>query len=208
MFHLDYDGYGEGEEWNTSKKRRYLFYGLKDILVGCELSFKQQTWINSVVAEYMYTKYQSGPVYHDRTVSFSDHVGGIDDYYNHYIFTGWQHWGQVMGNPLYRSPIYNNDGQIDVQNNRFVACHFALAGDYIENMNYRLMATFQKGLGIYRNPYTKEQSNISLMADVAYHFPKGWNAEVAAGCDIGRIYGHNWGFQFTVSKTGLIGKKK
>jgi hypothetical protein len=28
-----------------------------------------------------------------------------------------------MGNPLYRSPIYNSDGKVEVKNNRFLAFH-------------------------------------------------------------------------------------
>ena len=51
--------------------------------------------------EYLYTKYQSGPIYHDHTRLLSEHVCGLDNYYNHNLFTGWQHWGQAMGHPLY-----------------------------------------------------------------------------------------------------------
>lgn len=123
MLQLDYDGYGTGEEWNQKKKHKYLLYDFKDWLLGLELNFKQGTWLRNIVFEYLYTKYQSGPIYHDHTENISTHVCGTDNYYNHNIYSGWQHWGQVMGNPLYRSPLYNTDGLIQVEDNRFIAYH-------------------------------------------------------------------------------------
>ena len=104
MLQVDYDGYGEGEEWNVKKKRRFLLYDFKDCLLGGELNLKYGSWLRDIVFEYVYTKYQSGAIYHDHNATFQDHISGRDDFYNHYITTGWQHWGQVMGNPLYLSP--------------------------------------------------------------------------------------------------------
>ena len=46
MFQLDYDGYGSGDEWDSHKKRRYLLYDFKDIMLGAELDFKYDGWIN------------------------------------------------------------------------------------------------------------------------------------------------------------------
>ena len=62
-------------------------------MLGTELNFKYSRWLNELVFEYIYTKYQSGPVYHDHSMEISNHLGGNDDFYNHYIYTGWQHWG-------------------------------------------------------------------------------------------------------------------
>ena len=91
MFLLDYNGYGEGEQWNTWQKRRYFMYSLKDMMLGAEFDMKYGTWLRSLVFEYIYTKYQSGPYNHDRTQNIGDHIAGMDDYYNHSIYTGWQH---------------------------------------------------------------------------------------------------------------------
>lgn len=93
------------------------------------MNFHNGTWLRDVVVEYLHTKYQSGPIYHDRTPTMSDHIAGRDDYYNHYIYPGWQHWGQVMGNPLYRSSIYNTNGSLYLENTRFVAYHWASTGN-------------------------------------------------------------------------------
>lgn len=217
MLMLDYDGYGQGSEWNVHKKRRYFLYDPKDWLLGTELSYKYDRIVKSVVLEYMYTKYQSGPIYHDHTEGLSTHIGGIDNFYNHYIYTGWQHWGQVIGNPLYLSPIYNDDGTIRVKNNRFMAFHLGASGVLTDNLTYRLLATWQEGLGTYPNvaygsPFNKKRQSVSVLAEATYDFSdesalKGWSVRGAYGMDMGGIIGHNYGFQLTIVKSGLLTSK-
>lgn len=208
MLQLDFDGYGSGEDWNSKKKHRYLLYDFKDWMLGAEVNLKWGSWLRTVVFEYIYTKYQSGPLYHDRTPDISDHIAGRDNFYNHGIFAGWQHWGQVMGNPLYRSPLYNDDGRIMVENNRFMALHLGVAGEPTDNLHYRLLGTYQEGLGTYDNPYTRQHHNISVLAEATYSFDKnmlkGWSIRGGYGMDFGHILGHNYGFQLTISKTGLF----
>ena len=213
MLHLDYDGYGSGDEWNVKKEHRYFLYDFKDWLLGAELRLKDATWLNNIVLEYMYTKYQGGPLYHDHTSAISDHISGRDNYYNHSLFTGWQHWGMVMGNPLYMSPLYNDDGTIRVRNNRFVAWHLGLSGDPSEQLHYRVLATWQRGYGTYDALYRDPRKTVSMLAEAAYNFPswsalKGWSVKAAAAFDTGELYGKNYGFQLTVAKTGLVKFKK
>lgn len=212
MFQLDYDGYGSGEEWNEKKKKRYLLYDFKDIMLGAELDFKYDNWINGVVFEYIYSKYQSGPVYHDRTPSISDHIGGNDNFYNHGVYTGWQHWGQVIGNPLYRSPIYNDDGTIRVADSRFMAFHLGVDGRPFEGFSYRVLASWQEGLGTYDEPYDDVHHNVSFLVEGRYSFRNraldGWSIKGGYAMDFGKILGHNHGFQLTVAKTGLLNLKK
>ncbi len=209
MFFLDYDGYGQGEEWNVKKDHRYFLYDLKDIMLGGELTLKQGTWIKSVVLEYLYTKYQSGPIYHDHTAGIPDHIGGRDNYYNHSIFTGWQHWGMVMGNPLYLSPLYNTDGSISIKNNRFVAWHGGISGAIITGLDYRMLLTYQKGYGTYGSMYPHPRRNVSWLAEATYHLPKGgWHMTAAFAFDKGGLLGDNYGVQLTVTKTGIIKTKQ
>ena len=210
MFMIDYDGYGTGDEWNVKKDNRYLLYDLKDMMLGAELNLRHGTWIRDIVFEYLYTKYQSGAVYHDRTISFPDHIGGLDEYYNHYIYTGWQHWGQVMGNPFYLSPIYNETGEIKVKNNRFVAFHLGLSGRPVLCFSYRLLVSWQDGLGTYKDPYTSKKESVDLLAEGTYTFSKGklqgWAVTGAYGADFGKLRGDNQGFQLTITKKGVLGK--
>ena len=206
MFQLDYDGYGSGEQWQEKQKHRYVLYDFKDWMLGADLHLKFGTWLRNIVVEYLYTKYQSGPIYHDHTTTIPDHIGGTDNYYNHGIYPGWQHWGQVMGNPLYRSPIYNTDGKINVQNNRFMAFHLGFGGRPTENTRYRVMATYQEGWGTYNNPFTDKRHNVSFMVEGEYKFKqkqlRDWSLKGAYAMDFGGILGNNQGFQITVAKTG------
>jgi len=210
MFLLDYNGYGEGDEWQVKKQHRYFRYALKDMLWGAELNIKYGRWLRDVVVEYVYTKYQSGPYNHDHTMNIADHVSGMDDYYNHSSYTGWQHWGQVMGNPLYRSPLYNKDGKIEVKNNRFIAYHLGFDGQPTERFGYRALLTYQEGWGRYHEPFTTKHRNTSWMLEGNYRFAHGWNVKAAFGMDLGKdeMYGENRGFQLTVCKKGVLSKKK
>ena len=211
LFFLDYNGYGEGpDEWNEKKYSRFFLYSFKDIMLGTELNFKYSKWLRNVVIEYLYTKYQSGPYNHDRTINIPDHLSGTDDYYNHGTFTGWQHWGQVMGNPLYRSPIYNNNGKIEVLDNRFIAYHLGFDGQPTDRFGYRALVTYQKGWGTYNEPFTKKHHNVSFLVEGNYAFSHGWAMKAGYGMDFGsnQMLGHNAGFQLTVSKKGNLGKKK
>ncbi len=213
MFFLDYDGYGTGEQWDSWEHFNWMLYDLRDIQLGAELRLKYFHWIDAVVAEYIYTKYQSGPIYHDHTKTMPDHVSGLDHYYYHSVFTGWQHWGQVMGNPLYRSPLYNENGWIDVADSRFWGLHLGMSGSPLDNLHYRLLATWQKGFGTYLNPFLHPQENLSLLAEIAYTLPehsplKGWSIKGAFALDRGKLLGDNTGMQLTIGKRLLVNTKK
>lgn len=204
MLHVDYDGYGEGEEYMQHKDRRYYLYGLHDIMLGAELQLKYRRWLRSLVVEYISTRFQSGPYNHDHTANIPDHMAGEDNYYNHGSYLGWQHWGQVIGNPLYRSPLYNEDGRIRVADNRFRAFHLGAEGGVASRVDYRLLATYQEGWGTYADPYTRKHHNVSVMAEAAWRVARGWQVRGAWGMDFGHILGSNAGFQLTITRKGLL----
>lgn len=204
LFQLDFDGYGTAEQWNSRVTNRYLLYDFKDWMLGVEVYSHRSRFLRHAVFEYLYTKYQSGPIYHDHTAGEQTHIGGNDNFYNHYIYSGWQHAGQVMGNPLYRSPIYNTNGEISVQNNRFTAFHLGLGGDMSSQLSYRFLATWQKGWGNYDQPFLKAENNLSLLFEATLSLPKGWQAVGGAGVDFGKIYGNNYGGRISIVKRGLF----
>ena len=204
MLHVSYAGYGEGSEWNVKKDNRYYVHDFKDWLLGAELKLKDFRYIDNVVVEYVYTKYQGGPLYHDHTSNINEHICGRDQFYNHSLQTGWQHWGQVMGNPLYLSPLYNDDGQIVIKNNRFVAWHLGLSGSPADRLRYRVLATWQRGYGTYDLLFREPEENVSLLLEAAYRLPRQWQVKAAVGLDSGEIYGKNFGVQLTVAKAGLL----
>lgn len=202
-------GYGQGEKWNERSRGNIFAYDLKDFMIGAEVKLKRVPLLNDVVVEYVTTRYQSGGVYHDHTPSNSTQITGRDDYYNHEQFNGWQHWGMVMGNPLYMSPLYNSDGDIHVRNNRFKAWHLGLGGQPVKGFSYRLLATWQKGWGTYYYVFPDPKESVSLMLEANYRFApqsplKGWNMKLAIGMDRGKLYGDNTGVQLTISRMGQL----
>ncbi|MBQ0056496.1 MAG: hypothetical protein KBT20_02465 [Bacteroidales bacterium] len=199
MFLLDYDGYGEGENWQQKEEWRYFLYKLNDLQLGLDLKLNKGRWLKRALVEFINTKYQSGPIYHDRNSGNSDHLGGIDDYYNHSTLPGWQHWGQVIGNPLYRSPLYNcADGYISSTDNRFTAWHFGAEGCLgFDALTYRVLYTWQKGFGTYRSPFVRPEVSNSYLAELSYRLAD-FTFVVGVASDFGKIYGDNTGAQFTL----------
>ncbi len=59
---------------------------------------------------------------------FEEQISAKDNYYNHYLYQGWQHWGMGIGNPLLPGPIYNKNGQITFISNRVLAHHIGFCG--------------------------------------------------------------------------------
>lgn len=201
MFHLDYDGYAYENGQMKKKDNRYLVYPLKDIMLGADIHLKNFQWVTDAVVEYVYTRYQSGPVYTDRTPQNLDHIGGVDDYYNNSILPGWQHWGQTLGNPLYRSPIYNDDHKLIFESNRFTAWHVGFAGQPTPELHYRLRASWQEGLGTYDMPYCNPRHNVSIGLETCYDASrlfKGLSIGAALGLDRGELMGNNTGGVITL----------
>ena len=200
FYHLGRYGYGKDGDWEK-RDSKYYVYPVKDGLIGLELNFKNQNYIRNFVAEFINTRFQSGPVYHDHSETIFDQIGGQDNYYNHEYYPGWQYYGQVIGNPLYLSPINNEDGDLWIKNNRFYAWHFGLDGNICEDLSYRILATWQKGLGTYRYPYDEHRKNFSLLTEFQYDCRKwldGMNLKLSYGLDNGQILGNNNGVQFSV----------
>jgi len=200
MFLMAYSGFKGGDNWQERSNKLYL-YPLKDGLLGIDLKLKYFNWINNVVLEFINTKDQSGPIYHDHTVNIPDQIGGIDNYYNHTYYSGWQYYGQVIGNPLYLSPHYNEDGNIFVYNNRFTGWHLGFSGQLNSDLEYRVLGTWQKGYGHYVYPYDTPRENVSLLIETEYQLSKlckGLSVNAAIGVDKGSLLGDNTGAQITL----------
>ena len=203
LFFYAHNGYGEGDEWDKKVRRSYFVYDMRDAMWGLELRLKRCVWLQNVVAEYIYTKYQSGPIYHDHTMFMPDQIAGSDNYYNHSVFSGWQPWGQVMGNPLYRSPRYNDNNMLMVLDNRFWALHLAASGTPAAAWHYRVMCSWQRGFGTYGIPLASPQRNLSMLAELTFapqrlKSLKGWSLKAGLAMDRGELLGDNFGLQLTL----------
>lgn len=204
VFSLSY----KGRDWKVRAYYDHFFedhsmmffqYGWKDGLSGLEITLPENPFVGTVVYEYMNTTDQSGPIYHDHTPTIPDQISATDNYYNHGLYTGWQHWGQAIGNPLFISPLYNKNGDMSFTGNRFKAHHVGLSGDPLPRLHYRLLYTYMENWGTYGNPYEDVKRNTSLLVEGRYQFPKGWGATAAFAFDRGTQLGDHTGFQMGLS---------
>ncbi len=192
-------------------------YYWKDGLYGLEIELPQNPYVSQVVYEYFSTKEQSGAIYHDHTPEISDQISAIDDYYNHTLYTGWQHWGMSMGSPFLLSPIYNQRnhpnffhntaGSLKFYYNRVQSHHFGICGSPMEALDYRLLVSHSKHWGTYAMPLidTEEQTSVLLEMSYAPTQWDGWQFKASAAYDHGNtLIGNNFGGMLTVSKYGIL----
>lgn len=178
----------------------------KDGLYGVEVGLPENRWVSEAVYEFLYQKYQSGPVYWDHTPAINEQVSGRDNYYNHYLYNGWEHWGMGIGNPISISPIYNDPHVMIFLSTRLWAHHLGFKGHPTPQIDYRVLATYSKSWGTYAEPFSETKSNFNLLLEVKWH-PlrlKGWEGTMGIGMDAGSLIGHNYGVRLSIAKTGWL----
>ena len=214
------------EDWKIRAYYEHMFddhsmmfheYGWEDGLVGLEVTLPKNPFVHTFLYEYMGSKDQAGAVYHDHTPEIPDQVSAKDDYYNHLLYPGWQHWGMSMGSPFLLSPIYNtkthpnffynNKGKLKFYYNRVMSHHFGVSGSPMEGLNYRLLLSHSKHWGSYDTPLIDTEEQTSALLEVAYAPAqwKGWKLQGSIAYDHGKtIVGNNFGGMITISKIGIL----
>lgn len=192
----------------------FMEYGWRDGLCGLEVTPPRNPFVKALVLEYISTKDQSGPVYHDHTEAIPKQVSGVDNYYNHIIYQGWQYWGQAIGNPLFYTALYDDDRTLAFKSNRFQGWHIGIEGEPSRLLSYRLLATHTKHYGTYQQPFSDVKHNTSLLCEVGLRLPEenkrtpwlaGWSVNAGIGVDRGNHLGNNvGGLQLTLRKTGWL----
>jgi hypothetical protein len=172
----------------------------RDGLLGVSLASKDPDRIvNRVVFEYLNTTYQSGST-HD--LSDSIKLLGNDNYFNNYIYrSGWTYKGMTLGTPLITSPVFNEDGDEGIVNNRVRAFHLGLGG-MLGKISYRSFFTYSINKGTYSVPFEPAENQFSWYLETM--FPsiwKGIDMQVMLAADIGQMYGNNLGVNLLFRKT-------
>lgn len=167
--------------------------------------------LKGLVFEYYQTTDQSGPL-HGSDAEGAGKTGGADDYYNNYLYQGWTHWGQAMGNPLIPSPIYFTDevvqsiwgkGYMGFPYNRVRAFFLGLHGDLAPGWRYRLKCSASRTWGTPLSPILEPLDNVSGFIEAQYTpaFWPGVRIVSSISFDSGEIYGDNFGWQLKVRKS-------
>lgn len=213
LFAVNYHGKGWGvkayyDHFFEDHSQMFLQYGWFDGLTGLEVKLPENRFVSRVCYEHIKTTYQSGPISHDHNEALPMQISGGDDYYNHVLYQGWQHFGQAMGNPLFFSPLFRNDATLRIDANRFVAHYVAFSGSPVKGLNYTLRYSYLTSWGNYNIPFETErhQTSLGLHLDwtperIGHLNLPGWGAFAAFGLDFGRIIHNNRGFILGITKS-------
>ena len=184
----------------------FFDYEWHDMLLGLEVKLPSNPAVATVVYEYLYSKDQGSPVYWDHTELIPEQVSGRDDYYNHGIYTGWQHWGMGIGNPLLISPVYNKDNVLSFRHNRIKGHHLGLEGRPLSWLSYRLLLSYTRSWGSYNTPTPDVAHNFNALLETTFSPSrlKGWSATLSLASDGGAMLGPSFGTMLSIRKTGWL----
>ena len=185
----------------------FLQYGWKDMTWGIEATLPTNPILSTIVMEHLDTRDQTSPIYHDATENIPVQISGKDGYYNHQLYSSWQHWGMTMGNPLILSPIYNDQlGHINCRHNRIQATHIGFSGSPAQSLHYKVLYTRLRSWGTYDRPLPDTRFNDFLLAQLTFkpNLFKGWSVTGAFGMNRGNLMKQCVGGSFTLRKEGVI----
>ncbi len=200
-----------GKGWKAAARFERMFedqsmltvqYGIYDHLLGADIQLPDNRWVSEITVEHLSTRDQSGAILHDAAQNIPDKMNGRDNYYNHSMYAGYQHWGQTLGNPLLTSPVYNSNGSLVFTNNRITAWHVGLSGTPAPWLHWRALGTLTRNWGTYDRPLDDplDQNYILFETVVSHSALGGWNPTLGIAFDCGKLTGNNFGAQITVRK--------
>ncbi len=177
-----------------------------DGLYGIEYSCSERGWITGAVLEYIDFRDQSGPIHYDPADNPQHNIQfqttGGDNYYNNNYYNSYANFGQCIGSPFLVSPIYNSDGYPAFASNRNNGFHAGISGQPAEDVKYKLLASYQRGLGTYTQPYYQALTDFSMMLQVDYNasaWVKGLAARAQVAFDCGKLRGDNFGTSLSLT---------
>lgn len=185
-------------------------YPWKDGFYGVEAKFPKNPFVSRICYEYLYTKYQSGPVLHDKTPEIPEQVSGGDGYFNNLVYQGWMNWGMGVGSPLIIAPVYNEPHQFRFLSTRVIAHHVGFEGNPLPELRYRVKLSYVQSWGMYNNPYPDIRTDFSGLLEVGWSpkWAKGWEGTLGIAGDKGDLIGDSFGVKIKISKTGWLFKPK
>ena len=190
-----------------------------DGLWGIEFRQNGSYLVSGAVIEYIDFTNQSGPIHwtpndHPGT-PITSHSSGADDYYNNYIYNGYQSRGLSIGSPFVKSPLYNQDGYMRYRDNVLRGIHAAVEGWLNNEWYYRLQGSYRKAWGTPLIPRAGSVDDFSMALRVNYspYWIRGIKVDglsvgATIAIDRGSLYGNNWGGQLSISYYGDFNIKK
>jgi hypothetical protein len=194
-----------GISWVSDRygNKRFLHYHpWTDGLYGVELNFPKGQWVRGVLVEFITSRDQSGPFLHDTNSTFKEQVSGDDNYYNHYLYQSWQHWGMGIGRPHFLAPLYNDDHSKTMSYNRLHSYHIGIDGSPHPAWQYRVLASYTRSWGSYKRPLPTPTGTATALLEGTYtpQQSKGWQITGAVAIDHSKLIGNNYGGMITIRR--------
>ncbi len=123
----------------------------RDNLIGLFININREYPIlKNIVAEYFYTKHQSGRYHLTEAPEWYKHKGGRDDYYNHGVYSSGATYHQMaICSPLF-GPVNIEDGiSMGFDNTRFAGFHIAAKGFINKSNQWKAIFTYSENYGVY-----------------------------------------------------------
>lgn len=200
-----------GVSWVSDRngtKRFLSYHPWQDGMWGLELDLPNGKWIKGIVAEFITSRDQSGPILHNTNDVFKEQISGWDSYYTHYLYQSWQHWGMGMANPQFLSPSYNDDHSMSMPNTRLRSYHIGLEGAPSVAWAYRILASHTRHWGSIADPLPTSMNVTCILTEGTYSPARlqGWQVTGALAYDHSPLIGNNFGGMITLCKCGILSK--
>jgi len=186
-------------------------YNFPDALYGFFIDLKKEkALISHILAEFTYTKHQSGSSPH-----YTDEYGvahaamGRDNYFNNGIYqSGWTYFGNTIGSPYFTTNPTNDEGitsGVIKGDNRFMAFNIGVKG-VIKNVKYKTILSHTTYFGWFDQEYHIKPYQVSGLLEV--YFPQVLKLPIAvtigSAFDTGTYRPVNFGGFVRLSKRGVF----
>lgn len=182
-----------------------------DGIWGIEYVSSHRNLLSGFVLEYIDFRNQSGPIHWQPAdtpgTQVTTVVTGRDDYYNNGFYNSYDNYGLSIGTPFLLAPIYNLDGYPAFACNRANGFHVGISGNISDCLDYRILGSYQRGLGQYVYPYTTPRKSVSVMAEGKYQFNQHMSLSMQLAFDRGTLRGNNFGSMLNFTYSGDFSKK-
>lgn len=181
-----------------------------DGIWGFEYLSSRKSWLSGLVIEYIDFRNQSGPIHWQPNDTPGTQVTtvttGRDDYYNNGFYNSFDNYGISMGTPFLLAPIYNKDGYPAFACNRANGFHLGITGSITDNFDYRVLSSYQRGLGQYVYPYQTPRKCFSFMAEGKYQVNDRISMRLQLAIDRGDLRGDNFGSMLHFQYSGNLSR--
>lgn len=186
-----------------------------DGLWGIAYHSPRRAFITDAAIEWLDFTNESGPIPwepgdHPGT-TITDWTSGGDNYFNNDMYGAYVNYGMAIGTPFIKAPVYNLDGMPLFAHNISRGLHIGIAGAAGDDIDWRLLYSYQQAWRMGRMPAAHSLINNSAMAEAAWRADSilpGLSLKAQVAFDAGSLRGNNFGVFLGVRYSGSFSLNK